>query len=567
MPALVEGSVGSRAPRRDWTTLITLVGFAVLAFVYLGLRLLIEPGSHFLGYGTDPKTFIWCFGWWPFAILHGLNPFVSSALWAPSGVNLAWTASIPGLALLFSPLTLLVGPVDSFNIAAVLVPALDAWAAFLLCRRLTRSIWPSLVGGYLYGFSSYVLAQDEGHPHITAVFVVPLVALVIVHFLEGEVGGRGLVLRLGLLFAFELLISTEVTFTLGLAIVIGLVLGFVLVPERRRAIAALVPPLAGAAVFAAALDAPFVYYALTGFQSAAFHNPSTYVTDLLNFAVPTKIALSSLGWAASIADRFPGNNAERDAYLGIPTVLIIALYAVRRARAASARFLLASLAVAVVCSLGSELTIDGHRIVWMPWSIVGGWSLFDNVLPERLALYVDLLAAVIVALWMAAQRSGPLRWLLPALAVLALIPNPDAGVWATRLVVPRFFTASTYRGCLRRNEIVLALPVSSDSDTMLWQAESGYRFRMAGGDIAPSPPASFLTSPGVTRVAEGAPLRAGQTDELKLYLRSKDVTTVVVDPRELSRWSGALDRIATPQAVGGIILYRVSRSSPACPAS
>src|SRR6185437_208372 len=105
--------------------------------------------------------------WWPHALAHGLNPFHASSIWAPQGLDLAWTATAPGMALLFAPLTIAAGPVVSYNVAAILLPALAAWTAFLLCRHVTRSLWASLVGGYLFGFSSYMIGQLEGHMHMT----------------------------------------------------------------------------------------------------------------------------------------------------------------------------------------------------------------------------------------------------------------------------------------------------------------------------------------------------------------------------------------------------------------
>ena len=90
-----------------------------------------------------------------------------------------WLTAADMVALLFSPLTLTAGPIVSYNVAAILMPALAAWTAFVLCRRLTHAIWPSLVGGYLFGFSSYVLAQGGGgHLQLSSVFLLPLVALV-----------------------------------------------------------------------------------------------------------------------------------------------------------------------------------------------------------------------------------------------------------------------------------------------------------------------------------------------------------------------------------------------------
>ena len=93
---------------------------------------------------------------------------------------------MPGLALAFSPLTLLVGPRVAYNVAAVLLPALAAWTAYLLCRRVTGKAGPSLVGGYLFGFSSYMLGQQLGHLHMTSVFLVPLVRSRPLRYVDGE---------------------------------------------------------------------------------------------------------------------------------------------------------------------------------------------------------------------------------------------------------------------------------------------------------------------------------------------------------------------------------------------
>ncbi len=179
-----------RLRKRD---LLVLASFAFISFAYFGWRLLPHPGRAILGTGADPQIFVWSFAWWPHAILGLTNPFVTHALYAPVGANLLWATSVPGLALAFAPLTILFGPVASYNVAALLLPALAAWCAYLLCLHLTRSLWASLVGGYLFGFSSFVLGhQLEGHLNLTAVFLVPLVALVVVRFVEGELSRRGL---------------------------------------------------------------------------------------------------------------------------------------------------------------------------------------------------------------------------------------------------------------------------------------------------------------------------------------------------------------------------------------
>ncbi len=123
-----------------------------------------------------------------------------------------------------------------------------------------------MLGGFLFGFSSYVIGQvEDGHPHMSSVFLLPLVALVVLRFLDGRTGGRGSSLELGVMLAFQILLSTEVAFTLTLAVV-GRVAARI--PARPGS-----PPTdQGASArtwpaptcWQALLTAPFLYYALTG---------------------------------------------------------------------------------------------------------------------------------------------------------------------------------------------------------------------------------------------------------------------------------------------------------------
>jgi hypothetical protein len=536
-----------------------------VAFLYFGLRPLVLSGRQLVGHGSDPQIFVWSLGWWPHAILHGENPFFTHALWAPQGLNLAWNTSVPGPALLLSPLTVLLGPVAAYNVAAVLMPALAAWTAFLLCRYLTRAFWPSLLGGYLFGFSSYLLGQTEGHLHMTAVFALPLIALFTVRYLDSDLGGRALTVRLGPLFAFQLLVSTEVSFTLLLGFGLALLLGYILVPERRGRLVSILPALVASSILGALLAAPFLYYTATGFTSDSLHPDESFVGDLLNFVVPTKISLAAVGWAGGISNTFPGNDAERGAYLGVPLLAMVALYAYACWRKPGARFLIVSFAATCVAILGGRLVVDGHRLFRLPWAVVSGLPVFDNVLPVRLAVYASLAAAVMASLWIAGRSAGILRWVLPVLAVVALAPNPWAGLWTTNLSVPAFFTSAAYRDCLDPGETILPLPVGAAGQALLWQAVDGYRFRMAGGDLGFGAPKAFLDSEAASLIGQGYGTTPSQSGLMAELIRDKDVSTVVVDKAVFGAWSGALDRLASGHDVGGVLLYRFTNTAPDCP--
>ena len=173
-------------------------------------------------------------------------------------------------------------------------------------------------------------------------------------------------------------------------------------------------------------------------------------------------------------------------------------------------------------------------------------------------------ASVIVALWTAARRPGVLRVLLPVLAILAIVPDPSAGVWASTYTVPPLFTAAADRSCLRAHENILPLPVNQNGTPDLWQVAAGFRFTMAGGYVLERPPASVLDSHAAVIVGLGSSVPASKAGILRSYIREKHVTSVVVDKSQARFWASALDTIAPRQDVGGVLLYRVAGAAGNC---
>jgi hypothetical protein len=73
----------------------------------------------------EASVFVWSLRWWPHALGRGANPLFSDAVWAPTGINLAWVPTSPGPSLLAAPLTVSlgpVGPVVAFNLLSLAAP-------------------------------------------------------------------------------------------------------------------------------------------------------------------------------------------------------------------------------------------------------------------------------------------------------------------------------------------------------------------------------------------------------------------------------------------------------------
>jgi hypothetical protein len=554
--------VASRVLR---STVGPLAIYALASVAFFGRPLLRHGDRDYVGsHEYDPQIFIWSFGWWLHAILDGENPIVSHAMWPVTGVNLAWVAGAPGLAFLVAPVTLLAGPALAFNVAAVALPALAAWTAFLLCRYLTGNWWASLAGGYLFGFSSYVLGHTTSHLHMTSVFLVPLVALTVLQYVHARIGGRALALRLGVLLGAQVYLSTEVFATLTVSLVASLVAAFVAVPDARARLRSAVGPLLGAYVVACVVAGPILWYALTDFRTGSINDPALFPADLLNLVVPTELTYVSGDRASAWSREFLGNSAENGAYLGLPLLVVLGWFAWQRRRQPAGRLLVVLLALGIVAELGVALRVAGDRVVALPWAIAAELPGLNNVLPVRFSMYVSLAAAVAAALWAASPRpSAWLRVALVAAAVVSLLPAASRDFWSRTPARPSFFADDTYRTCFRPDENVF-IPDAAGMDAALWQAESGFRFRLANGALSPELPEGIPDPEAALEVLYDVVPDGGGAAVVRLA-RGLDATVIMLDAEHLEQWGPVLEEAGLePVANGGIWLYHLGPVPPSC---
>ncbi len=113
---------------------LVLAFYSLLGLVTIGRHVIAHPRTVSASVGSaDPAQYMWAMSWWPHAIAHGLNPFVTHYLWAPAGVNTAQAALIPTAAIFMVPFTALFGPIFSYNLLAVISCTLSAFTAYWLC--------------------------------------------------------------------------------------------------------------------------------------------------------------------------------------------------------------------------------------------------------------------------------------------------------------------------------------------------------------------------------------------------------------------------------------------------
>jgi hypothetical protein len=387
----------------------------------------------------------------------------------------------------------------------------------------------------------------------------------VLRFLDGGVRGPGLVWRLGPLLGLQVLFSTELGLTMTVVLLAALAVAYVLVPGRRPRLRSLALPLLWAYLFGGLLIAPFLYYLLSIHIPPPFYSGlSNFDADLANLVVPTKLTSAGGTFLGGVSSRFLANLPEQGFYLGLPTIVIVALYLGRRRRAPAARFLIAALALSILAALGSRVTVAGHAILPLPYTYLTSYPVFDNLLTDRFVVYTWLAAAVTVALWTAARRPGALRIVLPVLAAVSIAPNLAHSGLATSYEIPPFFTESVYASCIDPGETVLPFPSRGDGHALLWQVASGFRFNLTTGDIGPNKPRAMFPRVGYDPVPGGLPLGVGDAGTLRAFLPGRGVTSIVVDGSVANSYVGAVDQIAPPHVVGGVYLYHLTGFAPSC---
>jgi hypothetical protein len=445
------------------------------------------------GFG-DPAQDVWFLAWVPHALGHGLNPFVSTAMFAPKGINLVLNASILLPSLVLAPVTELFGPLVAFNVAVVLAPVLSALSAFVAFRRWAPFAPGRWLAGAFYGFSPFVLNDlMAGHLHLT-VLVFPPIALVLLDDLLVRQQGRAVVKGglLGLVFAAQFLTGQEVMAMMAMLVVCGIAILALRHPaEVRRRWRRVAAGLGSAVLVGGALVAYPFYEMVAGpqrFTGTVFPVPYGYI-----------ILLRTWLWPLGSWPQFTATT-----YVGIPVLLVIALGS-WRLRNGTLRFAAAMVGVAMLFALGGSvrwtLAVDTH--IPLPDRIFSHWPLLKNLLPVRFSILINMflglgLAIVVDRVWGGATRAaastgvttsrrrtacaGLLAVGIGLVAVVSPVLGSPIPFAVQRITVPAVYRSSLLRD-LPAGTILLGYPVPNDffADPLIWQAEEAMPYDLVAG--------------------------------------------------------------------------------------
>jgi len=489
---------------------VPLVGYTALAFA-LFANVWAAPASRWIGVDGDPDGTIWSIAWGAYSLVHHLNPFITDHIFFPSGTNVLWSNADAPMALswLVAPVTLTLGPIVAYNLLQTLALALSAWTAYLAIRRFVTRPWAAALGGLVYGFGPYMLAAAYGHMALSFGVVPPLLVIVLDRlFVRRDLSPILAGLAAGVLEAFQLHVTQELVaseaiivavcaaWLAGLALVLRIPVPWADVVKRGIV-------AGGLAIAVFVVLTGFTLYTLFAGPARITHEPvrafGTYVTDLLNPLIPPQTThLVHTEWTIQVSRSFPGVPVESGGYLGVGLIGVLMFTALRWWRSPLVLFGAGCLALTLLISFGPHATYAGHHSlhVVLPWEVFRNVPVLNEVLNERIALYVDLFAGLLLALFLDRawdSRLGLTRSasVVATAASLALL-LPTIPLATSEAHVPSIFQPGTsanryFHTLVPDGSSAVILPADSlepgEGYSMLWQAVDGLRFKMPEGDL------------------------------------------------------------------------------------
>jgi hypothetical protein len=488
-----------------------LVYFAFAIFMWWHVWTSGHPDSTMLCNCGDPSSFVWFIEWPAYALTHGQSLFIEHADQVPTGLNLLDNTSTLAIGIVLAPVTWLFGPVASLNVALTAAPVLSGISAYGCLRRgLGVSKLSAIVAGLLFACSPF-MQRNETLAHLQVTFL-PLVPLIFLCCYELIVTQRGRWwcwgLLLGLLVSVQFFIGSEIL-TMVTLTVVGSVLVSVIGAAifRREALIKRLPfaskGLALGGLTGGALLAYPVYFAMLGpahITGSDWARVTTNYLNLIFFPLPQNhraiVRMPDAGYL--------GTAGLSNGYLGVVAILVVIAAAILIRRPLT-RLCVLILAMAAWASLGTYYAMPGG--IWPLSGLPSLWHIFMNVpvldqaTPQNFSAIMVFTVVVTTALlldWIWAHRTGELlRWLPGQTSKSAIALALAAGLslvlvlswltaWPMPLKVESVATPPPVQRILASlppHAVVLFYPFpSSELDqALIWQANDGLRFSVAGG--------------------------------------------------------------------------------------
>jgi hypothetical protein len=185
---------------------------------------------------TDVASYVWDLWWVAHQLVHLGNPWFTTHMAAPVGIQLGFDTTMPLVGLVMSPVTLLFGPAVAFNLLTIVMPGLLCYVMYRVARLWLPSQVGPIAAGAFFGLSSMLGEQDWAHLNIVAgTLFLPMTVEAAVRLRRRP--GRRQAIILGLVLGASLLVNQESAVMVAILAALLLIPWLARHPSRDRAAA------------------------------------------------------------------------------------------------------------------------------------------------------------------------------------------------------------------------------------------------------------------------------------------------------------------------------------------
>ncbi len=435
----------------------------------------------------DPGLLIWMIAWFPHAIEHGLNPFYSNYIYSSTGINLMDNISVFTLGALFSPITILFGPIVSYNLAVIMAPIASGLSMVFFLTKLSKNRLACFLGGLIFAYSPIATAELKfGHFQTAFSAFIPLISaqcydIVITNSQKWIKNG----LSLAALIALEFFISLE-----ALSVFILLSIIFI-APNLKRLLSS--PVIIKTFLLSLLVDTVILIYPSWFFFFGKSHFNGSIWNHIGRLSATLKSLLVPHG-QDNIINYIARANVE---YIGVVLITFIAIFSIKFFKHSTFRYITIFTITAILLTLGSHLTISTFSIPFL-YKLIGQIPGLQDIMPIRIATATyfgigTFIALVVNKYYTAFLNAKNMRTsiyerrfknyllvsifaLISVLSVLIYNPWPNQ---VSSISIPRLL----HEPYTPLNSTIVEYPpaTGSNSKSMIYQSELGFKYRLFDG--------------------------------------------------------------------------------------
>ncbi len=227
-----RGPVASRPARlrdaaaRPWARELTVLA----GFLAAGVAVTWPLATYITGrlpFSRDVTIYVWNLWWVAHQIIHLHNPYTTTYMAAPAGLQLGYHTLVPLVGVVMTPVTLAFGPSAAYNLLTIIAPGLACYAMYRAARLWLPTLAGAIAAGAFFGLSSMLTYQAWYHLNIVyGTVLLPVTLEAAVRLRRDPAVGRAVIL--GVVLGASVLVNQEsavMALILAALVLIGWLIG------------------------------------------------------------------------------------------------------------------------------------------------------------------------------------------------------------------------------------------------------------------------------------------------------------------------------------------------------